>query len=113
MGRLTKKNIQSTLEDISTALLEADVAQLVVKNLIDQVYRKALGQEVIGNVRPGEALVKIVLDELIHILGNEQAEINLNVNSPVIIVMTGLQGSGKTTTVIKLARWLQEIKKNQ
>ncbi|PMB54383.1 Signal recognition particle, subunit Ffh SRP54 [Coxiella-like endosymbiont] len=62
-------------------------------------------------MRPGEALVKVVLDELIHILGNEQAEINLNVNSPVIIVMTGLQGSGKTTTVIKLARWLQEIKK--
>lgn len=111
LGRLTKKNIQSTLEDISTALLEADVAQLVVKNLIDQVCKKALGQEVIGNVRPGEALVKVVLDELIHILGNEQAEINLNVKPPVIIVMTGLQGSGKTTTVIKLARWLQEIKK--
>lgn len=111
LGRLTEKNIQSTLEDISTALLEADVAQSVVKDFIDQVREKALGQEVIGNVRPGEALVKVVQDELIHILGDEQAEINLNAKPPVVIVMAGLQGSGKTTTVIKLARWLQEIKK--
>ena len=111
LGRLTEENIQSTLKDIRVALLEADVALSVVNDFIDHVREKALGQEVVGNVRPGDALVKVVQDELIHILGNKETEINLNAKSPVVIVLAGLQGSGKTTTVIKLARWLQEIKK--
>ena len=111
LGRLTEENIQSTLKDIRTALLEADVALSVFNDFINHVRKKALGQEVVGNVRPGDALIKVVQDELIHILGDEQAEINLNVKTPIVIVMTGLQGSGKTTTAIKLAQWLQEIKK--
>lgn len=111
LNYLTEENIQFTLKDIRAALIEADVALSVVSDFIGRVHEKALGQKVIGNVRPGDALVKVVQDELIHILDNEQKEINLNAKSPVIIVLVGLQGSGKTTTVIKLARWLQEIKK--
>ncbi|ABX77747.1 signal recognition particle protein [Coxiella burnetii] len=111
LGRLTEENIQSTLHDIRSALIEADVALPVVKDFIEHVREKALGQEVIGNVRPGEALVKVVQDELTHLLGDELVEINLNAQPPIVIVMAGLQGSGKTTTVAKLARWLLEIQK--
>ena len=111
LGRLTEGNIQSTLKDIRNALLEADVALSVFDDFINRVRKKALGQEIIGNVRPGDALIKVVQDELIHILGDKQIEINLNVKPPVVIFIVGLQGSGKTTTVIKLAQWLQEIKK--
>jgi signal recognition particle subunit SRP54 len=110
LGRLTEDNIQSTLRDIRSALLEADVALPVVKDFIEHIREKALGQKVVGNVRPGEALVKVVQDELIHLLGDEQAEINLNAKTPIVILMAGLQGSGKTTTVAKLARWLKEDK---
>ncbi|MBW5802608.1 signal recognition particle protein [Coxiella endosymbiont of Ornithodoros amblus] len=111
LGRLTEENIQSTLHDIRSTLIEADVALHVIKDFIEHVREKALGQEVIGNVRPGEALVKVVQDELTHLLGDELVEINLNVQPPVVIIMAGLQGSGKTTTVAKLARWLLEIQK--
>lgn len=111
LGRLTEENIQSTLKEIRTALLEADVALSVFNDFINHVRKKALGQEVVGNIRPGDALIKVVQDELIYILGNEKVEINLNAKPPIVIIMVGLQGSGKTTTVIKLARWLQEIKK--
>jgi len=111
LGRLTEDNIQAALRDIRTALIEADVALPVVKDFIAQIQEKALGQKVIGNVRPGDALVKVVQDELIHILGDEQSEINLKQQPPIVIVMAGLQGSGKTTTVAKLARWLKEVKK--
>lgn len=112
LGRLTEKNVQSTLEDISTALLEADVAESVIKDFINQIRKKALGQKVIGNIRPGEALVKVVQDELIYILGDEKVEINLNIKPPAVILLAGLQGCGKTTTVIKLAKWLQDKKKS-
>ena len=111
LSRLTEENIQSTLKDIRAALLEADVALPVVNNFIAHIRKKALGQKVVGNVRPGDTLVKVVQDQLIHILDNEQTEINLNAKSPIVIILVGLQGSGKTTTVIKLARWIQEIKK--
>ena len=111
LGRLTDDNVQSALRDIRSALLEADVALPVVKDFVDQVREKALGQKVIGNVRPGEALVKVVQDELTHILGDEQTEINLQQKPPIILLMAGLQGSGKTTTVAKLAHWLQNVKK--
>ncbi|WP_267256391.1 signal recognition particle protein [Coxiella endosymbiont of Ornithodoros maritimus] len=111
LGRLTEENIQSTLHDIRSTLIEADVALPVIKDFIEHVREKALGQEVIGNVLPGEALVKVVQDELTHLLGDELVEINLNAQPPIVIVMAGLQGSGKTTTVAKLARWLLEIQK--
>ncbi|MFW0096111.1 MAG: signal recognition particle protein [Coxiella endosymbiont of Haemaphysalis japonica] len=111
LSRLTGENIQSTLKDIRASLLEADVALPVVNNFIAHIRKKALGQKVVGNVRPGDALVKVVQDQLTHILDNKQTEINLNTKSPIVIILVGLQGSGKTTTVIKLARWIQEIKK--
>ncbi len=111
LGRLTDENIQTSLREIRSALIEADVALSVTKDFIDRVHEKALGQAVIGSVRPGDALVKIVQDELTHILGDAQNEINLQVTPPAIILMAGLQGSGKTTTVAKLAHWLKEDKK--
>lgn len=111
LGRLTEENIQSALRDIQSALIEADIALPVVKDFIKHAREKALGQAVIGSVRPGEALVKVVQDELTHLLGNKLSEINFNSQSPIVIVMTGLQGSGKTTTVAKLARWIQKTKK--
>ena len=111
LGRLTEENIKSALHDIRSALLEADVALPVVNDFIDQVRNKATGQKVTGNIRPGDALVKVVQDELVRILGEEPAEMNLQQQPPIIILMAGLQGSGKTTTVAKLAHWLKTIKK--
>jgi len=111
IGRLTEDNIKETLKDVHNALLEADVALEVVKQFIDQIHEKAIGQAVIRSVRPGEALVKLVQDELTHILGDLQSEINLNAQPPVIILVAGLQGAGKTTTVAKLANWLHEKQK--
>jgi signal recognition particle subunit SRP54 len=111
LGRLTPENIQTTLGEVRNALLEADVALPVAKDFIAQVQEKALGQKVIGNVRPGDAFVKVVQDELAHLLGDEQSELNLNAKSPIVILMAGLQGSGKTTSAAKLARFLKEDKK--
>jgi len=96
LGRLTEDNIQSTLREIRTALIEADVALPVIKDFVEHVREKALGQKVIGNVRPGDALVKVMQDELVHILGDEQSEIDLKHQPPIVIVVAGLQGSGKT-----------------
>lgn len=113
VGRLTDDNVQQTLKDIRTALLEADVALSVINHFLDQVREKAIGQDVIGNIRPGDALVKLVQDELVSILGSEQSPLNLQAQPPVVILMTGLQGSGKTTTVAKLAHWLKtDLKKS-
>ncbi len=111
LGRLTEDNIKAVMRDIRTALLEADVALPVVKQFIDQVKEKALGQKVMANLRPGDALVKVVQDELVHILGDESKEINLKAEPPVVILMAGLQGSGKTTTSAKLAKWLKDNEK--
>jgi signal recognition particle subunit SRP54 len=106
-GRITEGNIQDTLREVRMALLEADVALPAAKQFIEQVQTKALGQEVLQSIRPGDALVKIVHDELLHILGDTQAPINLQTQPPAIILLAGLQGSGKTTTAAKLANWLQ------
>jgi signal recognition particle subunit SRP54 len=111
LGRLTEDNIQTALADIRTALLDADVALAVVKDFLDHVKTKAIGQEVIGNIRPGEALVKVVQTELTQILGGEQQELNLKAEPPVVILMAGLQGSGKTTSAAKLALWLKQQQK--
>lgn len=107
-GRLTEKNIKDALREVRMALLEADVALPVVKEFIEQVKQRAIGQEVIGSLTPGEALIKVVRDELTELMGAESNELNLNVPAPMVILMAGLQGAGKTTTVGKLARWLME-----
>lgn len=107
-GRLTEKNIKDALREVRMALLEADVALPVVKEFIEQVRQRAIGQEVIGSLTPGQALIKVVRDELTQLMGAESNELNLNVPAPMVILMAGLQGAGKTTTVGKLARWLME-----
>lgn len=110
-GRLTEANIQDTLREVRMALLEADVALPVVKQFIDEVRTRAVGQEVMQSLSPGQAFVKIVNDELVRIMGESCAELNLATRPPAVILMAGLQGSGKTTTVAKLARWLKENQK--
>lgn len=109
-GRLTEQNIQDTLQEVRLALLEADVALPVVKKFIEDIRTKAVGQEVLQSLKPGEALIKIVHDELVLILGEQNAELNLNTQPPAVILMAGLQGSGKTTTTAKLANWLKTTK---
>jgi signal recognition particle subunit SRP54 len=109
-GRLTESNIQDTLREVRVSLLEADVALPVIKQFIDQISVKAIGQEVLQSVRPGDMLIKIVHDELVQALGNSLVELNLQTQPPAVILMAGLQGSGKTTTVAKLANWLKNSK---
>ncbi len=110
-GRLTESNIEDTLREVRIALLEADVALPVAKKFIDDVKVRSLGQEVMQSLTPGQAFVKIVNDELVTLMGESCAELNLNTAPPAVILMAGLQGSGKTTTVAKLARWLKEKEK--
>jgi len=107
-GRLTEDNIKDTLREVRMALLEADVALPVVRDFIEQVRVRAVGQEVMSSLTPGQVLVKIVHDELVRLMGASQAALNLAVRPPAVVLMAGLQGSGKTTTVGKLARWLKE-----
>lgn len=107
-GRLTEENIQSTLRDIRLALLEADVSLPVVKDTIEHIREKAIGVEVMQSLTPGQALIKLVHDELVAMMGQQNDSLNLNIQPPAIILMAGLQGSGKTTTSVKLARWLQK-----
>jgi|SRR5579885_298976 signal recognition particle subunit SRP54 len=110
-GRLTESNIEDTLRDIRIALLEADVALPVAKEFIDDIKAKALGKEVMESLKPGEVLIKLVHDELVHIMGEYNEALNLKVQPPAVVMMAGLQGSGKTTTVAKLARWLHQSQK--
>jgi len=107
-GRLTEDNIKDTLREVRMALLEADVALPVVRDFIEQVRGRAVGQEVMSSLTPGQVLVKIVHDELVSLMGAAHAGLDLNVRPPAVVLMAGLQGSGKTTTVGKLARWLKE-----
>jgi signal recognition particle subunit SRP54 len=107
-GRLTETNIQETLREVRMALLEADVALPVVKDFVEHVKDRALGQDVQGSLTPGQAFVKIVNEELIAVMGKANEKINLATQPPAVILMAGLQGAGKTTTVAKLARWLKE-----
>ncbi|GAB6068700.1 signal recognition particle protein [Methylothermus subterraneus] len=107
-GRLTEANIQDTLREVRMALLEADVALPVVRAFIERVKTRALGQEVQASLTPGQALIKIVHQELIEVMGGASQGLNLATQPPAVILMAGLQGSGKTTTVAKLARWLKE-----
>jgi signal recognition particle subunit SRP54 len=110
-GRLTEENVKETLREVRMALLEADVALPVVRDLIEHIRERAVGQEVLKSLTPGQTLVKIVHDELVKVMGEETAELDLAVRPPAVVLMAGLQGSGKTTTVAKLSRWLKESRK--
>jgi signal recognition particle subunit SRP54 len=112
-GRLTEDNIRDSLREVRVALLEADVALPVVAALIERIKARAIGQEVLTSLSPGQALVKIVHDELAAVMGAEAAELDLNVPAPAVILMAGLQGAGKTTTVGKLAKLLKEKRKKK
>jgi signal recognition particle subunit SRP54 len=110
-ARLTEANIQDALREVRVALLEADVALPVVKHFIDAVRSKALGEEVVGSLTPGQALVGLVHRELAALMGEANVGLNLATQPPAVILMAGLQGSGKTTTCGKLARLLLAEKK--
>ena len=107
-GKLTEENIGEALREIRLALLEADVNVKVVKQLIDQVKVKALGTEVMTALSPAEQIVKVVRDELMEILGKDTARLKFASQPPSVVLMAGLQGSGKTTTSGKLAAWLKK-----
>ncbi len=106
-ARISEENIGDTLREVRQALLEADVALPVVKEFVEHVKQRALGQEINISLTPGQAVIKIVHDELIKLMGSTTATLNLAQQPPVVILVAGLQGSGKTTTVAKLGRWLQ------
>lgn len=112
-GRLTDDNIKETLREVRMALLEADVALPVVKQLVDSVRDKARGQEVVGSLSPGQALIKVVNDELVSVMGETAEPLNLATQPPAVMLMAGLQGAGKTTTVGKLAKFLREREKKK
>ncbi|MEO7051454.1 MAG: signal recognition particle protein [Rhodanobacter sp.] len=112
-GRLTDENIREALREVRIALLEADVALPVVQALIQRIKVRAVGQEVAKSLSPGQALVKVVSDELTMVMGAANTELNLAQQPPAVILMAGLQGAGKTTTVAKLARLLTERRKKK
>jgi signal recognition particle subunit SRP54 len=112
-ARLTEDNIQEALREVRMALLEADVALPVIKEFIARVKEKAIGQDVMNSLSPGQALVGVVHQELIAIMGGETVDINLATVPPAIILMVGLQGAGKTTSSGKLAKWLIDHKKKK
>ncbi len=112
-GRLTEENIRESLREVRIALLEADVALPVVQALIERIKVRAVGQEVLKSLTPGQALIKVVRDELTTVMGSQATDLNLNVPAPAVILMAGLQGAGKTTTVGKLAKHLKERRKKK
>ena len=112
-GKITEKNIDDALREVRLALLEADVHIGVVKNFLESVKTKSLGQEVLQSLSPEQQFIKIVRDELIELLGGEYCELDLKTAPPAVIMLIGLQGSGKTTTLAKLARHLRKDKKRK
>jgi len=112
-GRLTEDNIKETLREIRMALLEADVALPVVRDFIDRIREKATGENVLKSLTPGQTLVKIVNDELVHVMGDANERLDLSTQPPAVVLMAGLQGSGKTTSVGKLSRYLKEREKKK
>jgi signal recognition particle subunit SRP54 len=110
-GRITEKNIDEALREVRLALLEADVHITVVKNFLDAVKAKSLGQEVLQSLTPEQQFIKIVRDEMVNLLGGEHCELDLKTAPPAVIMLVGLQGSGKTTTLAKLARHLRKDNK--
>ena len=112
-ARLTEDNVGGALRDVRVALLEADVALNVVRDFIDRVKMRALGQAVGAELNPGQAFVKIVHEELVHVMGDANDALNLATTPPAVVLMAGLQGAGKTTTVAKLALFLKEREKKK
>ena len=107
-ARLSEENIQDTLREVRMALLEADVALPVVKEFIERIKERAVGAEVLNSLSPGQAFVKIVNDELVAIMGEATEGLDLASQPPAVVLVAGLQGAGKTTSIAKLSRWLQE-----
>ena len=107
-GRLTENNIQDALKEVRLALLEADVHYKVVKNLVEDIRTRAVGQEVLESLTPGQQLVKIVNEELIRLMDGGRQDLNLSGRTPHVLMLVGLQGSGKTTTAAKLAVYLRK-----
>jgi signal recognition particle subunit SRP54 len=112
-GRLSEENIRESLREVRIALLEADVALPVVQALVERIKVRAVGQEVLKSLTPGQALIKVVRDELTAVMGAQASDLNLAVSPPAVILMAGLQGAGKTTTVAKLAKHLKERRKKK
>ncbi|MGQ9630886.1 MAG: signal recognition particle protein [bacterium] len=105
MGKITERNIQEAMREVRIALLEADVNFRVVKDFVRSVTEKAVGQEVLASITPGQKVIKIVHDELVRLMGETQSGISYSTNPPTVIMLVGLQGSGKTTVAGKLARF--------
>ena len=112
-GKLSTSNMESALREVRLSLLEADVALPIVKEFVEQVKQKALGQNVLTQLNPDQMLIKIVQEELTQIMGEKCSELNLKTQPPAVILMAGLQGSGKTTSTAKLARYLQDVEKKK
>src|SRR6266478_2719819 len=107
-GRLTEENIVEALREVRMALLEADVNFKVVKSFVDRVREKAIGQDVLKSLTPGQQVVKVVRDELVELLGGSGHRLAMASHPPTVIMLVGLQGSGKTTSAAKLARHFQK-----
>jgi len=107
-GRITEDNVGETLREVRMALLEADVALPVIKTFIESVKAKAVGAEVAQSLTPGQVFVSIIHKELVGLMGGERAGFNLRAQPPIVVLLAGLQGAGKTTTAAKLAKWLME-----
>lgn len=112
-GSLTETNIREAMRDVRKALLEADVNLKVVKEFITRVTEKAVGREVLGSLTPGQQVIQVVHEELVHLMGKENARLNLATQPPAVVMMVGLQGSGKTTSTAKLANWLNKKEKKK
>lgn len=112
-GRFTEENMQHALREIRVSLLEADVALPVIKEFLEQVKQKALGQDVATSLKPDQAFVKIVHDELVVVMGSARVELDFKTQPPAVMLMAGLQGSGKTTSTAKLARYLRDTEKKK
>jgi len=110
-GRLTEENIKTSLREVRVALLDADVALSVVRDFIQRVKKKAMGHEINKSLTPGQEFIKIVKNEMTSAMGEVNTELNLATQPPAVILMAGLQGAGKTTSVVKLGKFITEKQK--
>jgi signal recognition particle subunit SRP54 len=108
-GKLTPENIEAALREVRLALLEADVNYRVVKDFIATIAERAVGKDVLESLTPGQQVIKIVHQELVEVLGGQTEQLKLDGRQPVVIMLAGLQGSGKTTTAAKLAKMLKSL----